>query len=117
MTRTLVLFDIDGTLLLTAGAGRRAITSALADRIGTSDAWQRITFDGKTDPQIVRELLEAAGDASAGDPDTIAAICERYVSPARGGTGTLAGGHPAPAGRRRRCSTNCRRGATWCSAS
>ena len=28
MTRTLVLFDIDGTLLLTAGAGRRAITSA-----------------------------------------------------------------------------------------
>jgi phosphoglycolate phosphatase-like HAD superfamily hydrolase len=72
MTRTLVLFDIDGTLLLTAGAGRRAITSALADRIGTSDAWQRITFDGKTDPQIVRELLEAAGDASAGDPDTMA---------------------------------------------
>ena len=80
MTRVLVLFDIDGTLLLTAGAGRRAITSALADRIGTSDAWQRITFDGKTDPQIVRELLEAAGDAAAGDPDPIAEICERYIS-------------------------------------
>ena len=63
MKRTIALFDIDGTLLLTAGAGRRAITSALADRIGTSDAWQRITFDGKTDPQIVRELLEAAGKA------------------------------------------------------
>lgn len=79
MTRVLVLFDIDGTLLLTAGAGRRAITNALADRLGNGEAWQRITFDGKTDPQIVRELLEAAGDAAAGDPDVIAAICDRYV--------------------------------------
>lgn len=79
MTRVLVLFDIDGTLLLTAGAGRRAITSALADRLGKGEAWQQITFDGKTDPQIVRELLEAAGDEAAGDPDIIAGICERYV--------------------------------------
>jgi phosphoglycolate phosphatase len=79
VTRVLVLFDIDGTLLLTAGAGRRAITSALADRLGNGDAWQKITFDGKTDPQIVRELLEAAGDAAAGDPDLIAEICDRYV--------------------------------------
>ena len=79
MTRVLVLFDIDGTLLLTAGAGRRAITAALADRMGNGDAWQKITFDGKTDPQIVRELLEAAGDAAAGDPDLIAELCDRYV--------------------------------------
>ena len=79
MTRTLVLFDIDGTLLLTAGAGRRAITAALADRLGEGDAWRRIRFDGKTDPQIVRELLEAAGDAAADDPDAVADICERYV--------------------------------------
>jgi len=79
MTRVLVLFDIDGTLLLTAGAGRRAITAALADRMGNGDAWQKITFDGKTDPQIVRELLEAAGDAAASDPDLIAELCDRYV--------------------------------------
>jgi len=79
MTRTLVLFDIDGTLLLTAGAGRRAITAALADRLGGGDAWRQIRFDGKTDPQIVRELLAAAGDAAADDPDTIAGICDRYV--------------------------------------
>jgi phosphoglycolate phosphatase-like HAD superfamily hydrolase len=79
MTRALVLFDIDGTLLLTAGAGRRAITAALADRLGESDAWRRVRFDGKTDPQIVRELLEAAGDAGAHDPDTVADVCARYV--------------------------------------
>jgi len=80
MTRTLVLFDIDGTLLLTSGAGRRAITTALADRLGSGDAWRRIRFDGKTDPQIVRELLEAAGDPSADDPSVIAEVCERYVA-------------------------------------
>ena len=80
MTRTLVLFDIDGTLLLTAGAGRRAITAALADRLGAGDAWRHIRFDGKTDPQIVRELLEAAGDPAADDPGVIADVCERYVA-------------------------------------
>lgn len=80
MSRTLVLFDIDGTLLLTAGAGRRAITAALADRLGDGSAWQAIRFDGKTDPQIVRELLEAAGDPDAGDPAIILEVCERYVA-------------------------------------
>ena len=34
MTRKLVLFDIDGTILLTAGAGRRAIVAALAEAVG-----------------------------------------------------------------------------------
>ncbi len=79
MTRVLVLFDIDGTLLLTPGAGRRAITSAMADRMIDSEVWQRIRFDGKTDPQIVREMLAAAGDAGADDPEAIEAILTRYV--------------------------------------
>lgn len=79
MTRVLVLFDIDGTLLLTTGAGRRAITATLADRLGRHDAWQSIPFDGKTDPQIVRELLEAAGDPAT-DEASVTAVCERYVA-------------------------------------
>ena len=80
MTRTLVLFDIDGTLLLTAGAGRRAITAALADLVENSAAWHRVRFDGKTDPQIVRELLLDSGHDGAEDPELIAEICERYVT-------------------------------------
>ncbi|MEZ4413076.1 MAG: HAD hydrolase-like protein [Gemmatimonadales bacterium] len=79
MTRLLVLFDIDGTLLLTPGAGRRAITAALADRMIDARVWEEIRFDGKTDPQIVREMLEAAGDASAGDPLAVTEILERYL--------------------------------------
>jgi phosphoglycolate phosphatase len=79
MTRLLVLFDIDGTLLLTPGAGRRAITAALADRVIDARVWEEIRFDGKTDPQIVREMLEAAGDRSASDPLAVAEILERYL--------------------------------------
>lgn len=76
---TLVLFDIDGTILLTAGAGRRALTEALGDLIELNAAVGQVRFDGKTDPQIIRELLEAGGHPDAGDPSLAHAICERYV--------------------------------------
>jgi phosphoglycolate phosphatase-like HAD superfamily hydrolase len=80
MTSHLILFDIDGTILLTAGAGRRAITAALTELVGDNAAFERIRFDGKTDPQIVNELLAAAGDAGPHDGLRIQAVCDRYVS-------------------------------------
>jgi phosphoglycolate phosphatase len=56
----LVLFDIDGTLVWTDGAGRRAIHHALTEVFGsTGPAGYR--FDGKTDPQIVRDLMRFVG--------------------------------------------------------
>ncbi len=56
----LVLFDIDGTLLRTDGAGRRAMEGALQTLFGTTgDPAYR--YDGKTDRQIAREELRAAG--------------------------------------------------------
>lgn len=75
----LILFDIDGTLLWTDGAGRRAVGAALRDVAGTTGPIDTYRLDGKTDPLIVRELLELAGHASPNDPDQIAAVCERYV--------------------------------------
>lgn len=80
MSPRLVLFDIDGTILLTAGAGRRAITAALAELVGDRAAFARIRFDGKTDPQIVGELLAAAGDPGPHDREHVGAVCERYVT-------------------------------------
>ncbi|HMV30970.1 MAG TPA: haloacid dehalogenase-like hydrolase [Gemmatimonadales bacterium] len=77
--RPLVLFDIDGTLLLTAGAGRRAITAALHAELGGSDAFERVRFDGKTDPQIVMELLDLAGHPGATDAEFVWSLCRRYV--------------------------------------
>jgi phosphoglycolate phosphatase-like HAD superfamily hydrolase len=74
----LVLFDIDGTLLLTHGAARRALHAALGavfGGIGTTD----LPFDGKTDPQIVRELMRMDGhDEARIDADLPRAI-ERYL--------------------------------------
>lgn len=75
----LILFDIDGTLLWTDGAGRRAIHRALLDEMGTAGPIDGYRFDGKTDPQIVRELLELAGHPEYQSDDRITAICRRYV--------------------------------------
>ena len=76
----LILFDIDGTILWTDGAGRRAIHRALQDEMGTTGPIDTYRFDGKTDPQIVRELLELAGHPDAATSDRIDAVCRRYVS-------------------------------------
>jgi phosphoglycolate phosphatase-like HAD superfamily hydrolase len=59
----LLLFDIDGTLLSTQGAARRAFHRALLDVYGTAGPIDTHRFDGKTDPQIARELMSAAGFA------------------------------------------------------
>src|SRR5207245_2658520 len=75
----LVLFDIDGTLLWTDGAGCRAIQRALLDEAGTAGPIESYRFDGKTDPQIVRDLLSLAGHSGAENPTVIQAVCRRYV--------------------------------------
>jgi phosphoglycolate phosphatase len=60
MTVVVVLFDIDGTILWTDGAGRRAVNRALEEVFGVP-VHEGHEFDGKTDPQIVRELMELGG--------------------------------------------------------
>jgi phosphoglycolate phosphatase len=57
----LVLFDVDGTLLLTGGAGMRAFSTALKQVFGLSTDFKTIRPDGKTDPLIARELLAHFG--------------------------------------------------------
>src|SRR5256712_13610578 len=75
----LVLFDIDGTFVGTDGAGRRAIQRALVDEAGTAGPIDSYRFDGKTDPQIVQDLLSLAGHADADNASVIQAVCRRYV--------------------------------------
>jgi phosphoglycolate phosphatase len=55
----LLLFDIDGTLLHTHGVGRRAVQEALSEITGQAVTTGDVDFSGKTDPQILREVLVA----------------------------------------------------------
>lgn len=57
----LLLFDIDGTLLMTRGAGRRALKAALVDVYGTAGAIEQYDLRGKTDQRIVFDLMGASG--------------------------------------------------------
>lgn len=75
----LILFDIDGTLLLTAGAGRRAIVAALREEVDDVHPFERIRFDGKTDPQIVAEMLEMAGQVESRESERVRRLCRRYL--------------------------------------
>ncbi|MGH7657899.1 MAG: HAD family hydrolase, partial [Gemmatimonadales bacterium] len=79
MKSRLVLFDIDGTLLLSAGAGRRAILAALEAELRGCETAGEVRFDGKTDPQILCELLAAAGHADAPTNVILDELCGRYL--------------------------------------
>ena len=74
----LVLFDLDGTLLWTDGAGRRAIHRALVDVLGTPGPIAGFRFDGRTDGEIVQRLAEGAGIAPT--DALVARVLGRYVA-------------------------------------
>jgi phosphoglycolate phosphatase-like HAD superfamily hydrolase len=74
----LVLFDIDGTVLLSDGAGKRAVHRALAEVYGSPGPSDH-RFDGKTDGQIVRELLRREGYAEDHIDGHMPRAINRYV--------------------------------------
>ncbi len=53
----MLLFDIDGTLLLTGGAGRVAIEQSFENVFGVKNVWGNTIPDGKTDPIIFQEII------------------------------------------------------------
>jgi len=57
----LVLFDIDGTLVSAGAISARVFGEALLQAFGTTGDAERFDYSGKTDPQIVRELMRGAG--------------------------------------------------------
>ncbi len=57
----LVLFDIDGTLIRTQGAGVRAFARTFREEFGLEGATEGVRFAGRTDSSLVREILERNG--------------------------------------------------------
>jgi phosphoglycolate phosphatase-like HAD superfamily hydrolase len=79
MRKKLILFDLDGTLLWSDGAGRAAIHRALTDEIGTSGPLDGVPLAGRTDMAIARELLRASNHPEAESDDCVRRVCNRYV--------------------------------------
>lgn len=75
---TILLFDIDGTLLASGGAGRRAMEHAFIEICGSAAPCRGFSFAGMTDRAIVRlALTTAAMDTS---PAAIDAIMAAYLT-------------------------------------
>src|SRR5262245_62672455 len=53
----LILFDIDGTLIRTGGAGVKAFARVFATEFGARDGFERLKFSGRTDVSLVREFF------------------------------------------------------------
>lgn len=68
MKPTVLLFDVDGTLVTTCGAGRRAIERAFELRHGTKEV-VNFSFGGMTDKAIVRDALTALGQRFANEAE------------------------------------------------
>ena len=86
MSHSLVLFDVDGTLIDTGGAGRRAIGRAFDRVFGLRDVTgptSRVRLDGKTDPTILIDFAREAGLADGAMRERWAELLEAYLEALR----------------------------------
>lgn len=74
----LVLFDIDGTMLKSAGVGRASMESALEKVFGTPGN-REYRYDGKTDRQIVREAMKSEGHGDEFIDARMDSVMRQYV--------------------------------------
>ena len=72
----LILFDIDGTLIDSGGAGVRSLDLALKDLFSIENGFHGISMAGKTDTQIIKEGLMKYGIPTNG---TIDAVIKAYL--------------------------------------
>jgi phosphoglycolate phosphatase len=57
----LLLFDIDGTLVLSGGAGKRAMNRVFEELYGFAAVMEGITLSGRTDDKIMMDAYARAG--------------------------------------------------------
>jgi len=74
----LLLWDIDGTLIVSGGASVRALRLALQRTFGVDGPLDDIDFGGRTDPWIVRQVFRKF--ALPEDPDNVARYLDTYFT-------------------------------------
>ncbi|RKH58836.1 HAD family hydrolase [Corallococcus llansteffanensis] len=78
MRPTVLLFDIDGTLVTTGGAGRRSMSLAFERLHQRRDACDSFSMSGMTDRAIVRKGLSTIGVPVS--EDAISAVIDSYIA-------------------------------------
>ena len=73
----LVLFDIDGTLIRTHGAGVEAFARTFASVFGVHGGAERVRFAGRTDFSLLREMFALSGVCAS--EDNFQRFFEAYV--------------------------------------
>ena len=73
----LILFDIDGTLVRTGGAGTKAFAKVFETEFGAKDGFERLKFSGRTDVSLVREFF--GFHQIPPTPENFQRFFERYV--------------------------------------
>src|SRR5258708_30538680 len=74
----LILFDIDGTLVLTGRAGLRAMNRACADVVGHDNALDGVEFAGRTDWSILDDVMRKHDKVM--DRPLLDRLSRRYVA-------------------------------------
>lgn len=73
----LVLFDIDGTLIRTGGAGVKAFGKVFETEFGATEGFERLKFAGRTDVSLVREFFGFHNVPAT--PENFHRFFDRYV--------------------------------------
>ncbi len=73
----LVLFDIDGTLVHTGGAGVKAFAKVFQTEYNAHDGFEKLKFAGRTDVSLVREFFDYHKIPAT--PENFDRFFERYV--------------------------------------
>jgi len=78
MSKRLLLWDIDATLITTGGAGDKALKRVVAERYGAEDDLHDIEIAGRTDAGIAQSILQKYGV----EPNAIetAAFLDEYIA-------------------------------------
>ena len=79
MTKRLVLFDIDETMISSDGAGRKAFARVLKREYDIAEEIGHINMSGKTDPQILKEIFDYADKPQLHTDETLQSFYTHYL--------------------------------------